>query len=135
MAEGVTPLSAVKDMIVIRSTKAMHAVASYAHPVSPSVWSDGNLLTFIEAYPALCRSSAKMAFNDLNQATKAYEIDILDAEVCAQIARAFVQRREWLDPTPPDLPVHEGWIWAPRPTSSDTGSKLQSDGLSLNWVQ
>ena len=124
VAEGVTPLSAVKDMIGSQSTKAMHAVASYAHPVSPGVWSDGNLLTFIETYPALCRSRAKMAFNDLSQATKAYEIDILDAEVCAQIARAFVQRREWLDPTPPDLPVLEGWIWAPRRVSPDTGSKL-----------
>lgn len=124
VAEGVTPLSAVKDMIGSQSTKAMHAVASYSHPVSPGVWSDGNLLTFIETYPALCRSRAKMAFNDLSQATKAYEIDILDAEVCAQIARAFVQRREWLDPTPPDLPVLEGWIWAPRRVSPDTGSKL-----------
>jgi hypothetical protein len=113
--EGVTPLSAVKDMIGSQSTKAMHAVARYTKPVAPGVWSDGAHLTLIETYPALCRSRARGTFNDLATATTAREIDILDAEVCAQIARAFVQRSDGLEPPPPDLPALEGWIWAPLP--------------------
>jgi hypothetical protein len=117
VAEGVTPLSAVKDMIGSQSTKAMHAVARYTKPIDPGVWSDGVHLTMIETYPALCRSRARSTFNDLATATTAREGDILDAEVCAQIARAFVQRPEWLEPPPPDVPTSEGWIWAPQPQS------------------
>ena len=115
VAEGVTPLSAVKDMIGSQSTKAMHAVARYTSRIAPGVWSDGAHLTLIETYPALCRSRARGIFNDLATATTAREIDILDAEVCAQIARAFVQRPEWLEPPPPEVPESEGWIWAPLP--------------------
>lgn len=115
VAEGVTPLSAVKDMIGSQSTKAMHAVARYTKPIAPGVWSDGAHLTLIETYPALCRSRARAELNDLATATTAKEIDILDAEVCAQIARAFVQRPDWLEPPPPDLSPQEGWIWAPLP--------------------
>ena len=117
MAEGVTPLSAVKDMIGSQSTKAMHAAARYTRPTAPGVWSDGAHLTLIETYPALCRSRARGAFNDLTTANTAREIDILDAEVCAQIARAFVQRPDWLEPPPSDIPASEGWIWTPLPQS------------------
>ena len=76
---------------------------------------DGAQLTLIETYPALCRSRSRSAFNDLATATTAREGDILDAEVCAQIARAFVQRPDWLEPPPPHVPASEGWIWAPLP--------------------
>jgi predicted nuclease with RNAse H fold len=114
VAEGVTPLSAVKDMIGSQSTKAMHAVARYTRRIAPGVWSDGAHLTLIETYPALCRSRARDTFNDLTTAATAREIDILDAEVCAQIARAFVQRPEWLEGPLEDMPASEGWIWAPK---------------------
>ena len=114
-AEGVTPLSAVKDMIGSQSTKAMHAAARYTRPIAPGIWCDGAHLTLIETYPALCRSRARGTFNDLATENTAREIDILDAEVCAQIAQAFVQRPDWLEPPPPDLPALEGWIWAPLP--------------------
>jgi hypothetical protein len=114
-AEGVTPLSAVKDMIGSQSTKAMHAVARFTRRIAPGVWSDGAHLTLIETYPALCRSRARGAFNDLATATTARESDILDAEVCATIARAFVQRPDWLEPPPSEVPASEGWIWAPLP--------------------
>lgn len=115
VAEGVTPLSAVKDMIGSQSTKAIHAAARSTRWIAPGVWSDSAQLTLIETYPALCRSRAPGAFNDLATATTAREIDILDAEVCAQIARAFVQRPGWLEPPAPDVPASEGWIWAPLP--------------------
>jgi hypothetical protein len=111
--EGVTPLSTVKDMIGSQSTKAMHAVARYAGRIAPGVWSDGAHLTLIETYPALCRSRAQAEFNDLATASSSREIDILDAEVCAQIARAFVHRFDSLEPPPSGVPELEGWIWAP----------------------
>lgn len=123
-AEGVTPLSAVKDMIGSQSTKAMHAAARYTRRIAPGVWSDGAQLTLIETYPALCRSRSRSAFNDLATATTAREGDILDAEVCAHIARAFVQQPEWLEPPPPDVPASEGWIWAPLPQS--LGDEVQT---------
>lgn len=123
-AEGVTPLSAVKDMIGSQSTKAMHAAARYTRRIAPGVWSDGAQLTLIETYPALCRSRSRSAFNDLATATTAREGDILDAEVCAKIARAFVQQPDWLEPPPYDVPASEGWIWAPLPQS--LGDEVQA---------
>jgi hypothetical protein len=118
--EGITSLSAVKDMIGSQSTKAMHTVARFAKMVAPGVWSDGGHLTLIETYPALCRIRQKAAFNDLSMATNARETDIMDAEVCAHIARAFVLRRDWLEAPPSDAPLSEGWIWAPKPNSFST---------------
>lgn len=102
-------------MIGSQSTKAMRAVARYTRSIARGVWSDGAHLTLIETYPALCRSRARAAFNDMVTATTARESDILDAEVCAQIARAFVQRPDWLERLPTDVPASEGWIWAPMP--------------------
>lgn len=131
VAEGVTPLSAVKDMIGSQSTKAMHAVARYTRLVSLGVWSDGAHLTFIETYPALCRSRARSTFNDLATATTVREIDILDAEVCAQIARAFVQRPDWLEPPPHVVPASEGWLWASQPQISAIGRNSSAQVIDL----
>ena len=111
--EGITALSAVKDMIGSQSTKAMHVVAHFTKAVAPGVWSDGAGLTIIETYPALCRKRSSGSFNDLASATTSKEGDILDAEVCAHIAHAFALRRDWLEVPTPDAPVSEGWIWAP----------------------
>lgn len=113
--EGVMPLSAVKDMIGSQSTKAMHTVARFTRLIAPGVWSDGACLTLIETYPALCRSRARSAFNDPAAAATARELDILDADVCARIARAFVQDPDGLEPPPSDVPTSEGWTWAPLP--------------------
>jgi hypothetical protein len=113
--EGITALSAVKDMIGSQSTKAMHIVARFTKAIALGVWSDGVGLTIIETYPALCRKRSSGSFNDLALATSSKDGDILDAEVCAHIARAFTQRRDWLEGPTPDAPVSEGWIWAPLP--------------------
>lgn len=57
VAEGITPLSAIKDMIGSQATKAMHVVARFAPKrLSPGVWTDGSGLTVIETYPTLCRT-------------------------------------------------------------------------------
>tara|TARA_R100000935_G_scaffold31251_1_gene51782 strand:+ start:5752 stop:6489 length:738 start_codon:yes stop_codon:yes gene_type:complete len=113
--EGITALSAVKDMIGSQSAKAMHAVARFTTPITSGVWSDGAGLTIIETYPALCRKRSSGSFNDLASATTSREGDILDAGVCAHIAHAYALRRDWLEGPTPDAPVSEGWIWAPLP--------------------
>ena len=115
VAEGLTSLSAVKDMIGSQSTKAMHTVARFTKRIGPGVWSDAAQLTLIETYPSLCRKRAPGSFNNLSRATTSKDNDILDAEVCAQIAHAFALRRDWLEPPHPDAPESEGWIWAPLP--------------------
>ncbi len=118
VVEGVTPLSAVKDMIGSQSTKAMHTVARFTKRVAPGVWSDdGAQLTLIETYPKLCRTRGRGrgVFNDLALASNPAEIDIMDAEVCAQIAHAFASRCDCLEAPPLEAPPSEGWIWAPLP--------------------
>ena len=56
--QGLSPLSAIKDMIGSQATKGMHVLASYAPKVMESgVWGDGSTLTAIEAYPSACKKS------------------------------------------------------------------------------
>ena len=112
--EGLSAMSAVKDMIGSQSTKAMHTVARFTKMISPGVWSDGGQLTLIETYPSLCRARVPGAFNILAPATSIKEFDRMDAEVCAHIAHAYELRRDWLEAPPPEVPVSEGWIWAPQ---------------------
>jgi len=44
----------------------------------------------------------------------AREVDILDAEVCARVARDFQLNRESLEAPTDETPPSEGWIRAPR---------------------
>lgn len=113
--EGLTSLSAVKDMIGSQSTKAMHTVARFTSMIAPGVWSDGAQMTLIETYPALCRTRARDVFPELDKPINGPRADIMDAEVCAHIAHAFVLRRDWLEAPPAEAPLSEGWIWAPLP--------------------
>lgn len=108
------PLSAVKDMIGSQATKAMHVVAKFAHHTqSCGVWTDGQYLTAIEAYPACCQNSAltknerkKISLDDENN-------DIQDATTCAVIAHLFRTKRGELRPPDSSVPDSEGWIWLP----------------------
>jgi len=111
--EGLTSLSTVKDMIGSQSTKAMHTVARFAKMIAPGVWSDGAQLTLIETYPALCRTRVRGVFPKLAKPINGPAADIMDAEVCADIAQGFVLWRDWLEPPPTTAPLSEGWIWAP----------------------
>ena len=115
LAEGVMPLSAIKDMIGSQATKAMHVVARFAPQLlSHGVWTDGAHLTVIETYPALCRArlGPQVGIEPIPKTGR--EADILDAAVCARIARDFQLNRERLEPPTDDTPPSEGWIWAPR---------------------
>lgn len=109
--EGVSPLSAIKDMIGSQTSKAMHVVRRFApEVVSPGVWGDGLGLEVIETYPALVRHRRGQAKPE----GKAKDIDIADAHVCAEVAHIFATCPDSMDPPPGDIDLSEGWIWAPR---------------------
>jgi hypothetical protein len=112
--QGLSPLSAIKDMIGSQATKGMHVLARYAPTVVEcGVWSDGSILTAIEAYPSPCGSS------DLIQALRRLHpalahVDCEDALTCALVASLFVEKRDALMPPEPGVSPNEGWIWVPR---------------------
>ena len=110
---GLSPLSAVKDMIGSQATKAMHAVAKFA-PIleATGVWTDGALLRIIETYPAACRSRAAFE-RAIPPNAPAREIDIADARICALVAHRYASARHTLEGPTPDAPASEGWIWLP----------------------
>ena len=126
-AQGIRPLSAVKDMIGSQATKGMHALAKFAPQIQRSgVWSDGAALTAIEAYPAPCKHSDLMArllqrYKDWRQANHQ---DKVDALTCALIAYCFHVQPEKLVQPNGGVPVGEGWIWLPH----DVLTAARNDG-------
>lgn len=111
---GLTPLSAVKDMIGSQATKGIHALAKFApHRTSCGVWTDSRHLVAIEAYPSACKTSQTMAM--LRQGYPALDHeDKADALTCALVAYLFNQQREVLTAPDASVPLGEGWIWVPR---------------------
>lgn len=111
---GIQPLSPIKDMIGSQASKGMHALAKFApHRLRCGVWSDGAMLTAIEAYPAPCKRSALMQsigepFSQLDHADKA------DALTCALVAWLFKQNPKQLAGPDNTVPENEGWIWLPN---------------------
>ena len=122
------PLSAIKDMIGSQATKGMHALARFAPQKEQcGVWSDGDMLTVIEAYPSACKDSA--LFQEL---LKQYLLavcieppkkqwsggidhqDKLDALTCALIAYAYTLQPDTLAHPTESIPITEGWIWVPK---------------------
>jgi hypothetical protein len=113
---GLKPLSPIKDMIGSQATKGMHAVAKFAPIVQRcGVWSDGEVLTAIEAYPSACKRSGliqSLRQRVGNQPRK--DQDEMDALTCALVAYLFANRPEELIPPPGPTPASEGWIWIPK---------------------
>jgi hypothetical protein len=111
---GLTPLSAVKDMIGSQATKGMHALAKFApHRTSCGVWTDSRHLVAIEAYPSACKTSQTLATLRKDYPTLDHD-DKTDALTCALVAYLFDQRREALAASDASVPPSEGWIWLPR---------------------
>lgn len=121
---GLSPLSALKDMIGSQATKGMHVLARFAPQIETcGVWTDGARLRAIEAYPSACKRSATMAelhqgFGIRGQAGGGlpegfHHGDELDALTCALIAWLFHFQPEKLLQPEPNVPVKEGWIFAP----------------------
>lgn len=111
---GLKPLSAIKDMIGSQATKGMHVLAKFA-PTTKScgVWSDGNSLTAIEAYPSACKDSATV-----QQLRRRYppldHKDKQDALTCAILAYLFATKPDVLASPEDSVPMSEGWIWVPK---------------------
>jgi predicted nuclease with RNAse H fold len=113
---GLRPLSPVKDMIGSQATKGMHVLAKFAPQVeSCGVWTDGECISAIEAYPSACRNSMLIANMRERVTNLPHELraDERDALTCALVAWLFVRNRDSLTPPPCDVPRSEGWIWAP----------------------
>ncbi|BDD86071.1 hypothetical protein [Desulfofustis limnaeus] len=111
---GLRPLSSIKDMIGSQATKGMHVLAKFArHNPRCGVWSDGSLLTVIEANPSPCTSS--LTINNLRTSYPSLDHeDKDDALTCALIAFLFTREYEELVPPSADIPHSEGWIWLPK---------------------
>lgn len=111
---GLSPLSAIKDMIGSQATKGMHFLAKFAPRIAEcGVWSDGASLTAIEAYPSACkRSSTVQALRQFYSALS--HPDCEDALTCALLACLFAGNRRALVPPEAEVSPHEGWIWVPR---------------------
>lgn len=125
--QGIRPLSAVKDMIGSQATKGMHALAKFAPKVARcGVWTDGEALTAIEAYPSPCKHSALMDALLLPHAEwrQANHQDMVDALTCALISYCFQVRPETLDQPDDGVPASEGWIWLPK----DARTAVRHDG-------
>ncbi len=130
-ARGLHPLSAVKDMLGSQATKGMHVLARFApHRESCGIWTDGRLLTAIEAYPSACRTSALIQDMRRPYPTLTHQ-DITDALTCALLACLFAEERSTLAPPDADTPASEGWIWVPRCRRLPSASPLCSPVLAI----
>jgi len=101
-------------MIGSQATKGMHVLAKFAPTVKQcGVWTDGNLLTVIEAYPAACKGSATIKELRRHFSPVGHD-DKDDALTCALIAHLFAEKSELLNSPDDDVPSSEGWIWVPK---------------------
>ena len=113
---GIKPLSAIKDMIGSQATKGMHVLAKFAPESSDcGVWTDGNVLTAIEAYPSPCKRSV-IVQNMRRTYSRLRHEDEEDALTCALIAYLFVHQRDELAAPANNVQHREGWIWVPKDT-------------------
>lgn len=113
---GLSPLSAVKDMIGSQATKGMHVLGKFApHVASCGVWTDGRSFRAIETYPTACRDTEAVK-GLLNGKPKLWHADVEDARICALMAFLFATNAKCLEHPPADIPTCEGWIWVPKGT-------------------
>lgn len=115
---GLSPLSAIKDMIGSQTTKGMHVLSKFAPCIERSgVWHsrDGRLLTALETYPAGCKRSKLLSMLRARVGGQLGDhVDEQDALICALIAHLFVNRQHKLEPPEACAPDGEGWIWLPK---------------------
>lgn len=121
---GLSPLSALKDMIGSQATKGIHVLARFAPQVETcGVWTGGTRLRAIEAYPSACKHSTAMAelqrdFGISGQTEAGLPEgfqhgDQTDALTCALVGWLFHGHLDKLLQPTLDIPVKEGWIFAP----------------------
>jgi len=117
--QGHRPLSAVKDMIGSQATKGMHVLSKFATiEQSCGVWTDGEFFWAIETYPAIWRESRLLQEFLEKECSdgRSWEEnkDAQDARICAFVAFLFANWRGKLEGPSVDVPISEGWIWAPK---------------------
>lgn len=111
VAEGITPLSTVKDMIGSQATTAMHVVARFAPALeSCGAWTDRDCLTVIESYPRLCRARRGPRTEEGKSPKKGRDADIRDARSCAEMAHDFKPNPTRLEHPNDGAPESEGRI-------------------------
>ncbi|BAN49352.1 hypothetical protein [Metapseudomonas resinovorans] len=113
---GISPLSAVKDMIGSQATKGIHVLARFApHIEACGIWSDLGRLRAIEAYPSACKKSSTMATlqREYPEIGALEHADQRDALTCALLAWLFHYRPGDLAQPGPEAPLREGWIFVP----------------------
>jgi len=90
--------------------------------VECGIWTDGALLTCIEAYPSGCKQfeviQSQIREIGSTGAKLILHQDKQDALVCALKAYFFSFRRDMLTQPPEDIPNQEGWIWIPKDSLS-----------------
>jgi len=131
--QGLSPLSAIKDMIGSQATKGRHVLARFTPKIAEcGVWSDGSNITAIEAYPSACKRSEtiqalRRPYSALSHA------DCEDALTCALVASLFGEKRSALMPPEADVSPSEGWIWVPRDAFVQEASpQAEPSGLDLH---
>lgn len=115
---GLTPLSAIKDMIGSQATKGMHVLAHFAPQIERcGVWTDGRNLRVIEAYPSACKHSAVvaslMSTSEASREAGMGHADMDDALTCALLAWIFCYQPERLAQPDAEVDQKEGWIFVP----------------------
>jgi len=122
---GLSPLSAIKDMIGSQATKGMHVLARFASDIERcGVWTDNHRLQAIEAYPSACKRSPTMdalresvvqsAGGSCGRGWGQMHVDQQDALTCALVAWLFHFRSDLLVQPSLDTPQREGWIFVPE---------------------
>lgn len=126
--KGLSPLSPIKDMIGSQATKGMHVLGRFA-PIREhcGVWTDGQILQAIEAYPSATKASDYMAKLQASfyreavvdgktirhSASGLDHVDLQDALTCALLAWMFVFQPDALAHPLPEVDLLEGWIFVP----------------------
>ena len=127
---GLKPLSPIKDMIGSQATKGMHVLGKFAPNIkSCGVWSDGDKLLVIEAYPSACKNSKivgelRLPFVIPTNQKKDSEIEVqfipeldhtdkYDALICALVGWLQLNNPKKIIQPDLDTPESEGWIFAP----------------------
>lgn len=116
---GLSPMSALKDMIGSQATKGMHVLAAFFPRIrSCGVWIEG-CVSAIEVYPSSAKRSSEI--EDLRQRCLdssqiepiSWHDDERDALTCALIAWMYRYKPESVAQPNADTPIHEGWIFVP----------------------
>jgi hypothetical protein len=128
---GLTPLSAIKDMIGSQATKGMHMLARFCDVNNKcGEWGYDDLFTAIEAYPSACKNSKSIDLllrkyiesewfdESTDKAIRQYgwgidHDDHRDALICALVGWLFANKPSELVQPFVDTSIQEGWIFVP----------------------